>query len=269
MKPPTIFLGELTSVELEAFLQEHHTLIVPVGAVEQHGPHSALLTDVLIPTEIARRVAPRLGALVAPPVHYALSYPHTGFAAVAQIRIPTFMALIEDLCATFADMGMKRIIFLNGHYDNAYAIAYACANARPRLPKDCRAYPINYWDGIPSKTAAQWSGLERGLHAHAAEASCLLAINPALVDPEKLNQETPQFPKYDIENISAVHLAYFISNPGSMHWITRSGTWGDARTATAQKGEEYLALCARSTELIFREVERTFATLPPDSPPRA
>src|ERR1051326_4043182 len=155
MKPPTVFLGELTNPELEAFLQKHHTVIVPVGAVEQHGPHSALLTDVVIPTEIARRVAPRLNALVAPPVSYTLSFPHTGFTGVAQIRIPTFMALIEDLCATFAEMGMKRIVFLNGHYDNTYAIAYACANARPRLPQDCRAFPINYW--ATACTARLWS----------------------------------------------------------------------------------------------------------------
>ena len=266
MKPPTVFLGELTNPELEAFLQKHQTVIVPVGAVEQHGPHSALLTDVVIPTEIARRVAPRLNALVAPPVSYTLSFPHTGFTGVAQIRIPTFMALIEDLCATFAEMGMKRIVFLNGHYDNTYAIAYACANARPRLPHDCRAFPINYWDGIPGKIAAEWSGLERGFHAHTAEVSCLLAINPNLVDREKLNQEVPPFPKYEIENTGAVHTAYFFSNPGSVHWITKSGTWGEARTATAEKGEEYLQLGVQSTELVFREIERTFAAMPPTSP---
>jgi hypothetical protein len=102
MKAPTVFLGELTNSELEDWLRNSSTVIIPVGAVEQHGPHSAMLTDVIIPTEIARRVAPRLEALVAPPVSYALSYPHTGFRGVAQIRIPTFMALIEDLCATFA-----------------------------------------------------------------------------------------------------------------------------------------------------------------------
>ena len=263
MKAPTVFLGELTNSELENWLEKFSTVIIPVGAVEQHGPHSAMLTDVIIPTEIARRVAPRLEALVAPPVSYALSYPHTGFRGVAQIRIPTFMALIEDLCATFAEMGMKRIVFLNGHYDNTYAIAYACTNARPRLPDDCRAFPINYWDGIPSKIASEWSGLERGLHAHTAEVSCLLAINPNLVDREKLNQEVPPFPKYKIENVGAVHTAYFFSNPGSVHWITRSGTWGETRDATPEKGEEYLRQCVESTELVFREIERTFAAMPP------
>ena len=59
MKPPTVFLGEMTNPEVEAFLREHQTVIVPAGSTEQHGPHGPLLTDVLIPTEVARRVAPQ------------------------------------------------------------------------------------------------------------------------------------------------------------------------------------------------------------------
>ena len=62
MKPPTVFLGEMTSPEVEAFLREHQTVIVPTGSTEQHGPHGPLLTDVLVPNEVARRVAPQVGA---------------------------------------------------------------------------------------------------------------------------------------------------------------------------------------------------------------
>ena len=94
MKPPTVFLGEMTSPEVEAFLAKHQTVIVPTGSTEQHGPHGPLLTDAYIPTEVARRAAPRVGALVAPTINYGLSYPHTGFTGLVQVRIPTFMALI-------------------------------------------------------------------------------------------------------------------------------------------------------------------------------
>ena len=133
MKPPTVFLGEMTSPEVEAFLVDHDTVIVPTGSTEQHGPHGPLLTDVLVPQEVARRVAPRVGAVVAPPINYGLSYPHVGFTGLVHIRIPTFMALVEDLCASLSSIGFRRIAFLNGHYDNTYAIAYACANAADRL----------------------------------------------------------------------------------------------------------------------------------------
>src|SRR4029453_13319900 len=141
MKIATVFLGEMTNLEVEAFLKNHNTVIVPIGATEQHGPHAPLLTDALIPPETAKRVAPRIGAVGAPPVNYALSYPHVGFTGLVHIRIPTFMALVEDLCVALAASGFTRIIFLNGHYDNTYAIAYACANAADKIGKDVKAFP--------------------------------------------------------------------------------------------------------------------------------
>ena len=120
----------MTNPELEAYLRsrgEKATVLVPVGSTEQHGPHGPLGTDALIPIEIARRMAPGIGALVAPAVNYGLSYPHAGFTGVVYLRMATFAALIEDLCDQFSQMGFRRIVFLNGHYDNTYAIAYACA----------------------------------------------------------------------------------------------------------------------------------------------
>ena len=154
MKPPTVFLGEMTTLEVEAFLRDHQTVIVPVGSTEQHGPHGPLLTDALIPVEVARRVAPRVGAVVAPVVNYSLSYPHVGFTGVVHVRIPTFMALIEDLCLSLAAIGFRRIVFLNGHYDNTYAIAYACANAAEKMGKDVKAFPVNSWDGMTAEGRA-------------------------------------------------------------------------------------------------------------------
>jgi creatinine amidohydrolase len=262
MKPPTVFLGEMTNPEVEAFLKTHHTVIVPTGATEQHGPHGPLLTDVLIPQEIARRVAPRLNALVAPPINYALSYPHVGFTGLVYIRIPTFMALVEDLCASFAASGFKRIIFLNGHYDNTYAIAYACANAAPRLPKDVKAFPINYWDGMTAADAEEWFGLKNGLHANEAETSAMLAINPDLVDMDAANAEFPPFPDYTV-GTGPVHTAFFFTSPGSVYWATKTGTWGDARQSTPEKGERYIEVGVRSTLAVLENIEKTFEAMPP------
>ena len=262
MKPATVFLGEMTNPEVEAFLKSHHTVIVPTGATEQHGPHAPLITDVLIPQEVARRVAPKIGAAVAPAINYALSYPHVGFIGLVHIRIPTFMALVEDLCASFAASGFKRIIFLNGHYDNTYAIAYACANAAERMPKDVKAFPVNYWDGLTAEEVAEFSTLKNGLHANRAETSAVLAINPSLVDMERANAEFPPFPEYTV-NTAPVHTAFFFTSPGSVFWATKSGTWGDARGSTPEKGERYLQAGVRSTLAVLENIERTFAAMPP------
>ena len=262
MKPKTVFLGEMTNPEVEAFLERHHSVIIPTGSIEQHGPHGPLLTDVLIPQEVARRVAPRIGAVVAPPINYALSYPHIGFTGLVHIRIPTFMALVSDLCASFAASGFKRIIFLNGHYDNTYAIAYACADAAGRMPNDVKAFPLNYWDGLTAEDIAEFSGLKNGLHANAAETSAVLAINPDLVDLERANAEFPPFPEYTV-NMAPVHTAFFFTSPGSVYWATKSGTWGDARIATPEMGERYLDAGVRSTLAVLENIEKTFAAMPP------
>jgi creatinine amidohydrolase len=262
MKPHTVFLGEMTNPEVEAFLKTHHTVIIPTGATEQQGPHGPLLTDVLIPNEDARRVAPRIGAVVAPPIKSALSYPHVGFTGLVHIRIPTFMALVGDLCASFATSGFKRIIFLNGHYDNTYAIAYGCADAADRMPKGVKAFPINYWDGFTAEDADEFFGLKNGLHANAAETSAVLAINPDFVDLERANAEFPPFPKYTV-NMGPVHTAFFFTSPGSVYWATKSGTWGDARKSTPELGERYIEAGVRSTLAVLENIENTFAAIPP------
>ena len=261
-KPPTVFLGEMTTLEVEAFLKTHQTVIVPTGATEQHGPHGPLLTDVLIPQEVARRAAPTIGAVVAPPINYALSYPHVGFTGLVHIRIPTFMALVEDLCASLAAIGFTRIVFLNGHYDNTLAIAYACANAAARMPEGVRAFPLNYWDGFTADESAEWFDMKTGLHANEAETAAVLAINPDLVDMARANAEMPDFPTFTV-NPAAVHAAFFFSQPGSVHRATKSGTWGDARRATAANGERFIEAGVRSTIACLENIDDAFERMPP------
>jgi creatinine amidohydrolase len=259
MKPPTVFLGEMTNLEVEAFLKAHATVIVPVGSTEQHGPHGPLLTDVLVPTEVARRIAPDVDALVAPSINYALSYPHVGFTGLVHIRIPTFMSLIEDVCVSLAAVGFRRIVFLNGHYDNTYAIAYACATAAERLPAGVRAFPVNYWDGLSPEEAAEFFGPTSGLHANRGEISAVLAINPALVDMDNANAEMPPFP--EVTSPAAVHTAFFFSSPGSIARATKSGTWGDAREASVEFGERYLDVVTNATLRLLDDIERTFTAM--------
>jgi creatinine amidohydrolase/Fe(II)-dependent formamide hydrolase-like protein len=79
---------------------------------------------------------------------------------------------------------------------------------------------------------------------------------------EKANAEFPPFPAYTV-NSGGVHTAFFFTSPGSVYWATRSGTWGDARTATAESGERYLSLGVKSTIAMLENIEKTFAAMPP------
>lgn len=259
-KPPTVFFGEMTDPEVQAALRRTQTIIIPTGSTEQHGPHGPLLTDALIPTEVARRVAEQTGALVGPTINYSLSYPHVGFTGVVHIRVSTFMSLIEDLCASYASIGFGRIVFLNGHYDNTYAIAYACASAAGRMPAGVHAFPVNYWDGMSAEEAGEFFGPTTGLHANRGETSAVMAIDATLVDLDAANAELPPFP--EVTNQAPVHTAFFFSAPGSVHRASHSGTWGDAREASAEYGERYLAVVTGATVRVLDDIERTFAAMP-------
>ena len=87
-------------------------------------------------------------------------------------------------------------------------------------------------------------------------------INPDLVDTDTLNAEFPNFPEYTIANIGAAHTAYFFTSPGSVYWATKSGTWGESRDSTPEKGEEYLQICVRSTLAVLENIENTFKNMP-------
>jgi creatinine amidohydrolase len=263
MKPATVFLGHMTNREVEAHLADRadkSIVLIPIGSTEQHGPHGPLLTDALIPTEVcgpsgaADRCARRSDRQLWPVV------PHKGFTGVVYLRMSTFAALVEDLCAQFATMGFRRIIFVNGHYDNTYAIAYACAAAGEHLPDGVRAFPINYWDGLTPEQAGEYFGMNNGLHANKGETSAVMAINPDYVDLDAAVAEMPPFP--EVGNVGSVHTAFFFASPGSVFRATNSGTWGDPRDSNAEFGERYLTDVTAGMVKLLDDIERTQQAMP-------
>ena len=95
----------------------------------------------------------------------------------------------------------------------------------------------------------------------------VMAINPDWVDADKLNIEHPPFPETKTKS-AALHSAFFFCNPGSVYQITKSGTWGDATGATAEKGEEFMSWGVRSVIDLLDYLEKTFSELPVREPKR-
>ena len=238
-------------------------MIVPTGATEQHGPHGPLLTDVLIPQEIARRIAPTIGAVVAPPINYALSYPHVGFTGLVHIRISTFMALIEDLCVSFATSGFKRIIFSTATTTTPTRSPTAAPNAAEKLAKDVKAFPVNYWDALTAEEIDEWSGLEeraarepRRDVGRAGDQSRISWTWSARTPSSRRSRSTRSTPGPSTRRSSS-------PRRGRCTGRRNRGTWGDARKSTAEAGERYLEAGVRSTLAVLDNIEQTFAAMPP------
>jgi len=177
-------------------------VIIPVGSVEQHGPHLPLGVDALIPYHLALRVAERLPALVAPPIWYAgPSDPASGggqrFPGTLAVRGTTLIALTMDILAEFFRQGARRIVLLNGHFENTAFLAEGARRILP--PEDAtgrKVVLINWWEHVPADTLAGlfpegFPGWEVE-HASLTETSLMQALAPDLVHLERIGSDIPR-----------------------------------------------------------------------------
>jgi creatinine amidohydrolase len=250
-------MAELSLTQVEEYLDDGNDLVlVPTGSTEQHGPHSPLSTDVIIPTEVSRRVATRLGALVAPAVNYGISAGHRGFRGLSYLRSPTFIAVIEDVAFSLAEAGFRRIVFVNGHYTNYPPIITACMNVSTRLPEGTRAWGVSYWESLPPDRLEEYLSLSSGLHANIGETSAVMAVRPDLVDLEAAVEEWPDFPEFEAPPFPVI-LAYFETQPGSVWRAFRSGVWGDPRGSSAELGEKFYGWIEDGMVKLIADVDET------------
>jgi creatinine amidohydrolase len=98
-------------------------LFLPVGTVEQHGPHLPLTVDIEIPVRIAAAVSKKIKGYVAPAIFYgARSLPQSGgspdLPGTIRVRGSVVTEYLKDVIAGYVTMGFRSIVILNGHYEN-------------------------------------------------------------------------------------------------------------------------------------------------------
>lgn len=159
--------------------------LLPIGAIEQHGPHLPLDTDTNAVTTIAVRAARLLDdtrdprALVLPEIHWGLSPYWLGFPGTLTLRPETILALFRDLAASVSHHGFHRVMIVNGHGGNAGIIAVA---ATAMADAGVRAAALSYWNPIATEMA-RWCRHEGGGIGHAGEAETSIAsyLQPDLI----------------------------------------------------------------------------------------
>ena len=210
------------------------TVVLALGATEQHGLHMPLATDALIGDHMARRLAERLNAFVAPTVRVGCSEHHVGFAGTMSLSEQTYHALVCDLVDSLLRGGFRRIVLLPSHGGNFAPLAAAVE----MLEAPQRARVVALTDlGVLFQIAQMGERehgvplAEGGLHAGEWETSLLLAIHPELVHMERAE------PGYTGELQSAIATMF----SGGVAALSENGAIGDPARASAAHGERYWA----------------------------
>ncbi|MBU8812470.1 creatininase family protein [Mycolicibacterium goodii] len=184
-------IERMTSGEVAAAIAKGAcTAILPLAAVEQHGPHLPLSMDADHADELAIRVARELGdALVLPTVRVGYSPHHLGFSGTLSLRASTLEAVCEDYGAHLADSGFSTLVLFSGHIGNYPVMREFEARLAAKLAPlsvivftDSEAI-LDAWRG-----AAEPSGYggRVGGHADIAETSVMLALHPERVRLDRL-----------------------------------------------------------------------------------
>ncbi len=220
------------------------TVILPLGATEQHGHHLPLGTDTFRAAALADRLAeaaPR--TLVAPTLPIGCSDEHHGFAGLLSLNHETLAAVIVDCARRMAGWGVRRLVMLSAHGGNAQALELAVSRLRDCLPTlavvalggrstvSDQILAVAAIDGVSAEAV--------GLHAGEGETSEMLALHPHLVHTDRAvtgycGSMAGLMPRL---------------RQGGLRAVTPIGTLGDAADATAARGARYLAI---QTE-VFRQ----------------
>lgn len=180
-------LENMSWIELKYKIKDNPIFILPIGSIEQHGSHSVLGTDYLIPKYICENLEEQENTIILPPIPYGVCPYHSDFPGSIDIGYDLLYGIIFKIVKKLKDDGMKKLIIINGHGGNTAAIE----DALTILSKDITIAIIDWW-----RLAGELNNKYKGGHADKQETSAIMAIDKNLV---KLERIKPQ----KIKNISS------------------------------------------------------------------
>jgi creatinine amidohydrolase len=225
----------LSNIDLEKWKKKSNQIIIPIGSLEQHGPHLPVSTDSIIIEYLAKNIAEKIQSLYIPAITFGISFEHEPLFNIS-LSNNTFSNLIGDICVSLAKYGMNNIILLNGHHGNMGSLYYISQIISHKIPSNARLNFINYWNLMNDFD-----------HAGEIETSLLLAINTKLVKMKMARANTKEL------RGSKVAYTSLTSIPGSFPKITGNGVWGDPTKASIIKGQSLLSDLILKLEQILIE----------------
>ena len=244
---------ELTWPEMKEAIAQQPVIVLPVGSVEDHGPHLPLLVDICCATEIARRAVERVDglALLMPTVYYGFEEHHMEFPGTISIQGQTLINYATDIGVSVARHGFTKMLILNGHGSNAPFLEIAARNITNTTPAVCAF--ANWWRlGAKVMKEIRESDFPGGMsHGCEAETSALLYLRPDLVQMDKAEKDI-SFQKSDFIWRDLVTPSP-VSFMESWSRISKEGVVGDPTLATRKKGERIVEGTAEEVAAFLRE----------------
>lgn len=234
-------LGELTWPEAERRFREVDVVLLPVGAIEQHGPHLPLDVDAHDAEWLAREVASRCSdpkPLVLPLLPYGVSYQHEDFPGTISLRNETMAQLVYDVGMSVARCGAQKLVMINGHGGNGPALAFAAQ----MINRDAHIFTCVESGETSDIDIAAMADTVNDVHAGEIETSTSLALRPGLVRTDRLQAAVPRFSSRFLD----------FSNQRAVDWqahtarISPTGVMGDPTRATVEKGRRMWDVMVRN-----------------------
>lgn len=162
-------------------------IVLPVGSIEYHGPHAPLGTDTTLAVGFAKRLCERFSAILLPPVTYtfapSITSRHLGTVSISP---DVFLEYLYQVLLALAANGARRIVALNGHSENQFALRLAAERLALEYPESSVLY-VNWWKLVGIGRDAPSEGLftDHGGHGHGGplEISTVAAFDPSGVEP--------------------------------------------------------------------------------------
>ncbi len=231
--------------------------VLPLGAIEQHGPHLPLSVDRDIIEAVIARMLPLLMArqnvLILPTLTMTKSNEHSNFPGTLTLSVETLLAVLRDLMASLARAGVQRLVFFNGHGGNTALLEIVCREGRVDhglITAQCSWYPFADLSGFDPKEQSY------DLHAGESETAAMLAAKPDLVDMSKAQNFRTAMQDWE----AAGHQTGLTGQAARPGWIIEDlnadGACGNALAASAQKGEQLLSSAAQGFAAWLADFQR-------------
>jgi creatinine amidohydrolase/Fe(II)-dependent formamide hydrolase-like protein len=224
--------GELTWPEAEVRFQKTDIAMLPVGSIEQHGPHLPLDTDAFDAEYLARRVAAACSSpkpLVLPLIAYGVSYHHEDFTGTISINNDTLSRLVYDIGMSAARNGIKKLVIINGHGGNGPALNYAAQ----MINRDAHIFVCVDTGETSDVDIDKIVETPNDVHAGEIETSTSLAVRANLVRMDQARKSVPTFSSRYLDFTGKRSIAWYAYT----RKISASGILGDPTKASAEKGE--------------------------------